>query len=689
MKLSVRVSLIIGVLVLVMTVILGATAVFVASGIVQEAAEKSLDSQAEIAAQLVSGTVESQLGILQELADRARTKTMVWETQLDSLLAEIEPHGYLDFGIVTPDGIAHYMKDGSISNLADRDYIQKALAGQRVISDVLISRVIGKPVVMFAVPITGAGNQVIGALIGRRDGAVLTDLAGTISLGERGYIYMINSLGTVICHPNTDLVFNQFNPIEEAKSDPSVVSLAGYIDHILTGGSEVEVYTFNGELHFAAYSKVANTGWYLVGVIERSEFFAGITRMIINTSILTLGSVLIAIILVIVLLSRTVAKPVKEIVIGAKALANMDFSIKINAGRKDEIGDVERAFLTIRDALKKTISDINNEHKGQLNISKNLNDSIVQSSDGLGIITRNMDSMQLKSDDQMSSVKRTADSIEEIVRSITSLEGAVETQAVSISRSAESIGQMVKDIDSVRSLMNHANTSTEDLNTSSDLGRKMLNNLTEELTRIAEQSSFLEQANTTLGNIAAQTNILAMNAAIEAAHAGEAGRGFAVVAQEIRKLAESSDKESTSISDEIKKMQKGIANMRKVSEETVTTLSNMFTNVSDIQTSFTSVNTAVEAQASHGAQIMGALDTLQETTNQVRSGSDKIQQESGSIQETVENLETISREVNTRVVDVQQASKDIAVSLEVGRKIAEGHYLVPPEIQTTGDKEQN
>jgi methyl-accepting chemotaxis protein len=207
----------------------------------------------------------------------------------------------------------------------------------------------------------------------------------------------------------------------------------------------------------------------------------------------------------------------------------------------------------------------------------------------------------------------------------------------------------------------------------------MLSQLTEELGHIAEQSVFLEQANDTLVNIAAQTNILAMNAAIEAAHAGEAGRGFAVVAGEVRKLAELSDKESASISNEIKKMRNGIAKIRGVSDETVNTMNGMFAEVTDIQGSFNHVNGAVEAQSINGAQVLEAVTVLKETTEQVRADSDNIQQESGVILKIVEDLQVISEEVNGSVLDVQRTSKGIATSLEVAEKIAEGYYLKRPD----------
>jgi methyl-accepting chemotaxis protein len=531
---------------------------------------------------------------------------------------------------------------------------------------------------MFAAPVF-AGDKAAGVLIGRRDGAVLTDMTKQIGMGETGYVYMINSKGTIICHPDTDLVYNQFNPVEEVKKDPALQTLAAFIEGILNSNSEVAEYTFDGKTLIGASAQVPNTDWFLIGTVERDEFFFEINQMLIKTLIIAGAAAVIAVFIFISILNISLIRPIKAIVAAAISLANMEFDINIPRERKDEIGDVQRAFNTIRDRLKKTITDINNEHMGQKNVSGNLHISIRESSDGLGVITHNMESVQNKTDAQMESVVQTADSVEGIINHIHSLESAVDIQAETISRSSESIEQMVGDVDSVRTVVRQAHETTGNLGKSSEAGRKMLNNLTEELTRIADQSAFLEKANAALVNIAAQTNILAMNAAIEAAHAGEAGKGFAVVAGEVRSLAELSNKESSSISNEVKNMRNGIEKMRQVSTETVDTLGSMFTEVTDMQASFDTVNTAVEAQASNGARVLNALTSLRETTDQVRTGSDEIQKESDAIHNIVENLQSISKDVNDSILDVQKASKKIADSLEIAQKIAEGRYLVPPE----------
>jgi methyl-accepting chemotaxis protein len=678
MKLSVKVSLWIGFLVLFIVTCIGTATVMVARRIVEDVARKSLQNQSKIAAKLVNDIIKSKLDVLYEIANRAGTRSMVWETQRDSLIADIDRLEYLDFGIIGPDGIAHYIKGESTSNLADRDYVKKALAGETVISDVLVSRVIGKPVLMFAAPIMVNGKAA-GALIARKDGGVLGEMIAEIGFGQTGHLYLVNKGGTFVGHSDYNLVYNQFNPIDAVRDDPSLSSLAEFVAAAIHDENAFAEYSYEGKLFIGAVAPVTGTNWILIGAVEHDEFFADISHIVLYTIFIGLGALVLVVILAFVMVSFVIIKPIGLIMHEADAMANNNFDIVIPVGSNDEIGDVQRALGIIRESLRKTLAEINNKHLGQLNISKNLHSSIRDSSDNIDVINQNMETVQAQALSQVNSVNRTADSVDDIIRHIGSLEEAVDIQGDNISSSSESIEQMVKDIDSVRNVVKKANETTGELSVSSDAGRKMLNTLSDELAKISEQSAFLEEANAALVNIAAQTNILAMNAAIEAAHAGEAGRGFAVVSGEVRKLAESSNKESNSISQEIKNMRNGIKRIREMSTETVNTMGNMFTDVKDMQSSFSTVDTAVEAQVLNGRRILEALTSLRATTEQVRAGSGNIQKASASIHITVEDLKNISRDVNDSVLGVQKASKDISSSLDVARKIAEAHYLVPPD----------
>jgi len=296
---------------------------------------------------------------------------------------------------------------------------------------------------------------------------------------------------------------------------------------------------------------------------------------------------------------------------------------------------------------------------------------VVNSFGALEAITAGIDSTDTKVRSQMQSVQSTTDSATEIYRNADAFEKTVENQVAQIAESSAAVEQLAMHISTIRSVVDGTGKTTETLSRLSETGRRTLLNLMEELNQITAQSETLQNANNAISDITAQTDILAMNAAIEAAHAGEAGKGFAVVAGEIRKLAELSRKESENISAQIKNMEKTIAQIGTVSKETMSSMEIIFNEIKQLGGSFDSVHRAVEEQSAESGRTLSALKDVKKMTEQVRTGADVMYKRSAAIHEDMEKLREISSEVTGKVSAIRTANASIASFLDDVRKLRE------------------
>jgi len=416
--------------------------------------------------------------------------------------------------------------------------------------------------------------------------------------------------------------------------------------------------------------RIPDVGWTIVSAIPVSIIFAEVNQFIRNVAIVSFIILIIIAAALAFLIYRYLAFPLRSINRIAEGLAAMDFTVSISKFRSDEIGDIQYALIKIRDSLKESIDSLNQNLIKIKEDEKQLNTVIAESSESVGLISGSMETIQGESKTQLQTLRQTRSHIDEIVKSIDTLNDAVNTQASYIGDSSASIEQMVANIESIRLTMHNSKGAMEALGTSSQTGHSMLIRLSNEVKKIYEQSSTLQNANKTIADIAAQTNLLAMNAAIEAAHAGETGKGFAVVSGEIRKLAELSTRQSNNISDEIKKMEEEIGSITSVCSETVKSMEAIFTEIKALNNSVSILNTAVDEQASGGSRILSSLKNIQQTTGNVRDGSETIHRQSNFIQQEAGRLQHITENVTQQVDEVKTASTNISYFLQQAKEIA-------------------
>jgi methyl-accepting chemotaxis protein len=241
-------------------------------------------------------------------------------------------------------------------------------------------------------------------------------------------------------------------------------------------------------------------------------------------------------------------------------------------------------------------------------------------------ITANIQSIKAQTGKQQTSVKGASAIMEQVVENIETLNSQIQKQTNCVSQSSSAVEQMLANIQSVTQTLVKNKENIIKLAKASEVGRNSLQEVSSDIQEIDRESEGLLEINAVMENIASQTNLLSMNAAIEAAHAGEAGKGFAVVAEEIRKLAESSSEQSKTISDVLKKIKGSID---KITSST-----------SEVLLHFEAINEGVKTVTDQEANVRSAGDGMQE----MASGAEQIDKAVNRVNDiSVENKQQIER----------------------------------------------
>jgi hemerythrin-like metal-binding protein len=329
-----------------------------------------------------------------------------------------------------------------------------------------------------------------------------------------------------------------------------------------------------------------------------------------------------------------------------------NLSARIAIKKDDEIDTMSVLFNKCLERICELVSLIKDQTVNLSNVGLDLSENMNQTAAAVTQITNNIQTIKGHVVDQSSSVTETNATMEQVVENIGRLNTQVEAQTESVSQSSTAVEEMLANIESVTQTLVKNAENVDQLISASDVGRHSLEEVSQDIQGIAKESEGLLEINAVMQNIASQTNLLSMNAAIEAAHAGDSGRGFAVVADEIRKLAESSSKQSKTISEVLKKIKGSIDKISKSTEVVLTKFQDIDTEVRTVSEKESNIRSAMEEQSVGSKHILEAIGRLQETTRQVKEGSVEMLEGSRQVINEGKNLAAATQQITEGVNEI-------------------------------------
>ena len=587
---------------------------------------------------------------------------VAWKEKASYLIKEASYNSEIKEMCITDVRGNLYQRNGRVIDISGMEYFVKAKSGVNFLSEPYISRGDQSLIVTMAVPVRDYNNNVVAVLSADLAGTWLSNIIKDIVVGNTGYCYIIGKTGVVLAHKDFSVVEKRMNIVEEGNKNANLKSVSKLLQHAINSTStEIGYYTYDGVDCIVSYSKVAATGRLVVIQAPINEFMGTVQTLRLSMYIIGVIILMISLVITFIVASRIV-KPIKVTVDALHGIAqgDGDLTVRLPITGNDEVTDLSLYFnqtiAKIGDAIKAVDS---NAHIME-EIGSELASNMTETASSVHEISSNIDSVKQQALTQAASVTETAATIEEITRTIKQLNASIESQAASVAQSSSSIEQMVANIKSITGTLEKSDVLIGELGTATADGKETLMKSNTVTNKIAEESGSLMEASSVIQHIASQTNLLAMNAAIEAAHAGEAGKGFAVVADEIRKLAEDSATQGKTITSTLKLLSGEIEGLSSSSKVVETKFNAIFSLAEEVKTMSHRLTEAMREQENGSREVLTAIKDINSVTNEVQQGSSEMLRGSEGVAREMEKLDGLTRVITDSMNEMAAGAVQIS-----------------------------
>ena len=534
----------------------------------------------------------------------------------------------------------------------ERDWYKNAAAnGKPVITEAYASAD-GNLTFTIAQSVKNDAGEFIGVIGIDINLADLTSFIDSISIGESGYCMLIQNDGLILADP------------KHADYNLKMLSETGVpafseIDKMKEGSAFIML---DGKRWKVSVFSLPELDWKVALLIEQNEILSLFYTLLKNMILIGLFMFVLYFTLAFIF-AKALKRYFRRLETVFGKIAEGDLTDRMAIKRNDEIGRIMINLNTAIEHSHTMIVTLKEESDKMNTIGSRLSSSMEETAAAIKQIGENVKGVKEKAMSQAAGVTETVATVEQINGRLSRLVSSIEMQAESINESSAVITHMAENTVQIGKTLDENNELIKTVYGQTKEGKDGARTANEIVKQIAEKSESLLEASQIIQNIASQTNLLAMNAAIEAAHAGESGKGFAVVADEIRKLAEESNLQGKQIAAVIKETTEIIRNITEAGSQAEKTFIDVYELVSQISEKEDSILEVMREQEENGKQVLDAIKRINGVTSEIDSASAEMLEGGTQIEQEMQKLAEITLETTDSMNEIASGADQITAAV--------------------------